>query len=255
MAKMYGLGGVLSGKLGNTVLAVYNGVQVARQYQPIVANPKSAGQLAQRAKGNLVGRLSSFVPKAAIFGLGGNSRARRGEFLREALKAARVTSVGGQFVAKIDNFNLLFSKGATRLSVWSPVLSAVQNFVSVTLTGTSASAMTPEEYASMVTRLVVVVYRDIDNKIVEVSTRIAVKPDQGQTAVTGIPIAFEGGFTANVYAIPMSTADGSAISIDTDLAYLDDQQIAAALTANSSSLVFSYGQSLFMGTTSFTPAP
>lgn len=50
MAKITGLIGSGHGKLGNTVMTVRRGQQIARVYQPVVANPKSARQQLSRAK-------------------------------------------------------------------------------------------------------------------------------------------------------------------------------------------------------------
>lgn len=50
MAKAVGLIGSLKGKVGNTVFATRRGIQVARVYQPVVAQPKSARQQLSRAK-------------------------------------------------------------------------------------------------------------------------------------------------------------------------------------------------------------
>lgn len=50
MAKAVGLIGSLKGKVGNTVFATRRGTQIARVYQPVVANPKSSRQALSRAK-------------------------------------------------------------------------------------------------------------------------------------------------------------------------------------------------------------
>lgn len=50
MAKAVGLIGSLKGKVGNTVFATRRGIQIARVYQPVVANPKSSRQALSRAK-------------------------------------------------------------------------------------------------------------------------------------------------------------------------------------------------------------
>ena len=89
MAKNVGLIGSLHGKLGNAVFYVSNGVQVSRVYQPIVANPNTPLQIAQRAKMTLAGRMSKITPIVALAGLGGsNKRMRRGEFVKELVKAS-----------------------------------------------------------------------------------------------------------------------------------------------------------------------
>lgn len=61
MSKVYGLQGVLTGKLGATVFAVRNGVQLARQYQPIVMDAKSESQVAQRAKLKLLSQTAAAI--------------------------------------------------------------------------------------------------------------------------------------------------------------------------------------------------
>lgn len=67
MAKIYGINGVITGKLGAAVYAVRNGEQISRQYQPIVGNPQTAGQIAARAKLKLMSQLSAVMaPVIAI---------------------------------------------------------------------------------------------------------------------------------------------------------------------------------------------
>lgn len=61
MAKIYGINGALTGKLGNSVMAVRNGVQVARQYQPVVANPSTDAQIAARARLKMMSQLSAVM--------------------------------------------------------------------------------------------------------------------------------------------------------------------------------------------------
>lgn len=64
MAKIYGLQGVMTGKLANTVMAVRNGEQIARKYQPVVFNPSTPAQVAQRAKLKALSQLSAVVAPA-----------------------------------------------------------------------------------------------------------------------------------------------------------------------------------------------
>lgn len=67
MAKIYGINGVITGKLGAAVYAVRNGEQISRQYQPVVANPQTASQIAARAKLKLLSQLSAcYAPIIAI---------------------------------------------------------------------------------------------------------------------------------------------------------------------------------------------
>ena len=61
MAKVFGLQGYLTGKLGATVFAIRNGEQIGRQYNPVVSNPKTDAQVANRAKLKLLSQLSAAV--------------------------------------------------------------------------------------------------------------------------------------------------------------------------------------------------
>lgn len=255
MGKVVGLIGAASGKVGNIVYAVTNGIQTARVYQPIVSNPKSALQNAQRAKGNLAGRISAFVPRTALMGLGANARIRRGEFLRAILRAATVVQAGGVYTAKVDDDAVIFSKGNIISSVRGPVFAAGQNTLDVTLSGVSESALPAEVYASRQTRLVAMVYDRMTGDLVEVATKIANKPAQGGTAVTEININHTLAYDVVVYAIPMSTADGSAVSISTENATLSDSEIAAILSVNRNAVVFEYGMSYVIGQAAYVPVP
>lgn len=254
MAKVVGLVGAASGKIGNIVYAVTNGIQTARVYQPVVSNPKSTGQNLQRAKGNLAGRISSFVPRTALMGLGVNNRIRRSEFLRNILKNADAQNIEGVFEAKINPALVLFSKGAVILPVTLTSITATSHNVAVILTGVADTAIVPEVYASRLVRLVAMVYDRTSNNLVEVSTKIATMPAQGATATTNMQVAHDGGYDVFVYAIPMSTEDGSAASVDTSVVGLDDDEIAAALSVNGNAVVFDYGKSVYMGEANFTQA-
>ena len=61
MAKIYGLFGSMTGKVADVVMAVRNGEQIARKYQPIISNPKSDAQVASRAKLKLMSQLSAVM--------------------------------------------------------------------------------------------------------------------------------------------------------------------------------------------------
>lgn len=65
--KLYGIGGVGTGKLGNQVFAVKAGEQIVRQYQPVVSNPNTAAQVQTRAKMKLISQVAAVVaPTIAI---------------------------------------------------------------------------------------------------------------------------------------------------------------------------------------------
>jgi hypothetical protein len=61
MATMQGITGKLSGKMGSAVFRVREGQQVVTQYNPIVSNPNTEGQQAQRAKFKLMSQLAAIM--------------------------------------------------------------------------------------------------------------------------------------------------------------------------------------------------
>lgn len=65
--KLVGITGTGTGKLGSSVFAVNSGVQIVRQYQPVVSNPSTEAQVAQRAKLKLASQLArDLSPAIAI---------------------------------------------------------------------------------------------------------------------------------------------------------------------------------------------
>lgn len=78
--KLYGIGGVGTGKLGNQVFAVKSGVQVVRQYQPVVSNPNTPAQVETRAKMKLLSQVAAIVAPAIAIPAEG-LRTRRNNFI------------------------------------------------------------------------------------------------------------------------------------------------------------------------------
>lgn len=117
MAKIHGLIGTLSGKVGNAVFCKgENGQTIMRAYQSQVNNPKSSAQTAQRAKLNLVGRLSQVTPAEVLLGMGGSKRRNRAMFLKHCLQVAATAIVEGVLQAKINPEDIVFSKGSSPMS-------------------------------------------------------------------------------------------------------------------------------------------
>lgn len=68
----------MTGKLADTVMAVRNGEQIARKYQPVVYNPSTEAQVAQRAKLKLISQISAVMaPVIAIPKIGAVSSRNR----------------------------------------------------------------------------------------------------------------------------------------------------------------------------------
>lgn len=112
-----------------------NGESYVRSYQPVVKNPRSAGQIETRAKVNLAGRLSGLIPPRVIYSLGNSGRKRRGALLRSFINSTSVTSSNGSFTATLDPSTVVLSKGDALLgaTISSPVV-VTANSVSIGLT-------------------------------------------------------------------------------------------------------------------------
>ena len=66
----------MTGKLADTVMSVRNGDQLARKYQPIVYNPSTPAQVAQRAKLKLLSQLSAVMAPVIAMRKAGSVSAR-----------------------------------------------------------------------------------------------------------------------------------------------------------------------------------
>lgn len=74
MAKMQGLTGKMSGKMGSVVFRVRQGEQIVTQYNPIVKNPNTEDQSTQRGKFKLMSQVAAALASAII-----NRPARQGQ--------------------------------------------------------------------------------------------------------------------------------------------------------------------------------
>lgn len=99
MAKFFG-SMVKTGRVGGSVFAVTKGVTIEKQYQPVVYNPSSAAQVAQRAKMKLVSQLSAVLgSELAPFGRDGLVSPRN-RFVSDMFSRDAVTYSNG--VAQIN---------------------------------------------------------------------------------------------------------------------------------------------------------
>lgn len=65
--KLNGIIGKGTGKLGSSVFAISGGEQVVREYNPVVSNPNTEAQIAQRAKLKLMSQLAAAMMPALAF--------------------------------------------------------------------------------------------------------------------------------------------------------------------------------------------
>lgn len=74
--KLNGFVGKGSGKLGASVFAISGGEQIVREYNPVVSNPNTEAQIAQRAKLKLMSQLAAALAPALGFAKQGLVSAR-----------------------------------------------------------------------------------------------------------------------------------------------------------------------------------
>ncbi len=252
MGKFVGLIGTISGKVGNVVFVKGDkGISYGRTYQPVVANPKTIGQVDQRSKMNLIGRMSQVTPYEVLLGMGGNRRMRRSEFNKLLLKVATIDrSVPGTVVAKIEPKDVKFSKGAQTLeaNVSTPG-ATTENAATIGLT--LADAALAGKYGE---RVVVAVIDPSDKggySLVKYAD--VVFDDTTAKTVTinyGAPIADES--LVCIYRLPFQLTDEGAAMRTETIANNGTDIIAKVLLSDN--LVRDWGQSELAATEVFTRA-
>lgn len=143
MAKIYGLFGAMTGKVADVVMSVRFGEQIARKYQPVVSNPSTSGQVAQRAKLKLMSQIAAVMaPVIAIPREGAKSS--RNLFVKKNFRLS--TYEGDQAQITLGNIQL------TKSSLSLPDITVTRgegNTVSVRLSQT-LSAVDKVVYVSFV---------------------------------------------------------------------------------------------------------
>lgn len=254
MAKIVGLVGAVSGKVGNFVGAVVGGVQTMRVYQPIVANPRTAGQVKQRAKVNLAGQLSSAITRVAIEGLGGNARQRRSALLKNLIlsvnEASNVYSVKGE--------SIVLSKGPAQLVAsvnMATPLTGGPNVIGVDFNFTNVAGVAADS-VDFVRLVALVVPKPIISGVAKPAIGVVDYRITSQAPEVSLDIPVVGETTNyNVfgYAIPMNMVNSSALTFD----YLNSLQESGVIKLDGTvktSGAFRFGDSVFLGVKSVTNA-
>lgn len=108
--KLNGLLGTGSGKLGTSVFTTVKGVQIVRQHQPVITNPSTNLQVAQRSRFKLVSQLAaSMADVIAIPRMGLTSS--RNLFIKKNMPAV----LGDVEGAQVSYENLQITNGTTTL--------------------------------------------------------------------------------------------------------------------------------------------
>jgi len=171
MAKMYGFSGKVTGKKGDAVFQVRNGEQLIRQYNPIISNPRSVGQVAARVKMKLLSQLSAIVGNIVAIPRDGAKSPRN---LFTQLNYGHVSVTNG--VGSIELDKLQLTKSTT------PMVA-----ISATRNGSTDISVSLSEDASASLDSVVYVLIDVDaNKVIRVkgSTEVSTAGAGGTFAGT-----------------------------------------------------------------------
>lgn len=253
MGKFVGFIGTIRGKVGTTVFTKgENGLSYGRSYQPQVYNPKTAGQVDQRAKMNLVGRMSQVTPKALLVGMDGvNNRQRRSMFNRIMLNVATIDrSDPAHIIAKIEPEDIVFSQGAETIAASAAAPTVAAGSVSIVLTlGDAALA---GKYGE---RIVVAVI-DSSNKAGYSQVKYNDKVLDGTTATTvtvAFPSPIEDGSLVCVYRLPFVLNEEGARYRSETLSN-DGGDIIADLLSSRAAYVRDFGNSVLQSATVFTQA-
>lgn len=240
MAKIRGIAGGINGRAGEMVFSKGdNGTTIMKKYQPVVFNPRTEGQLRQRAKMNVVGQFVGLCPTALLRPLAmGSNRMNRADLSSRLLMAATVTKSDGNYVASFPPAAVKFAHGN------QPALTSIDSVV-VEDTKVTISA-TPNVPAELLNkygdRIVVGILSDNQNRLYDgiLFTDHVVTAASAQTIVMNLNQPLEEGQTLVVWRVPFVLNDGTT-SVNGQNIYIGDSAISAALATNSNALVASWG--------------
>ena len=220
MAKMQGITGKLSGKMGSAVFRVREGQQVVAQYNPIVKNPNTEGQQAQRAKFKLMSQLAAIMaPAMGSFII--KTRAEKGKpsqrnaFTQLNFPLVVVTSDDQEVTAKIPMEQLQLTSSFRHLPDLT-LTTEGQGEILVTMEG-----IAPDVSAI---RLFLVGY---SNKVAEIVHMRQVHVEQGSIGQQSIVTEGGGKFTVLAYGLIPSESAKASINLDNIHTPADEDFISA----------------------------
>ena len=207
MARLEGITGGLSGKMGSAVFRQSGGQTIASQYQPIVKNPNSEGQQAQRAKFKLMSQLAA-VMSSGFGTMGINERPARGRmsqrnaFVKANFPLVQVSQDNQAVTATIPMELLQLTSSFRDLP--SPTLSPTVGGFDIDI----------ENIPSDVTTIRVVVV-NYTNKIPSIARIIDFPKASDATAISeSIENLTKGKYTALAYGLIPSESLKSSIDLD-----------------------------------------
>lgn len=195
MAKGQNVNSKFTGKIGAIVYSVNSGAQIAREYNPIVKNPNTLGQINQRSRLKLASQLAAALSSVIVIPREGLVTPRN-QFIK--INMDFITANNGQSMISYENIQL--TKGVTGL----PAIHAERD-------GEGALVMHLESDASAAcSRVVYVVFKKTnENQLQFVDSSVVTTAGDGGTFRTSI-VDFDGDVIIWAYGMKDANAGASA---------------------------------------------
>lgn len=145
--KQYGFVGKGTGKLGASVFAISGGEQIVRQYNPVVSNPNTEAQIAQRAKLKLMSQIGAALAPALGF------------------KKMGLVSARNQFVSKNIGLCTYENKEATVNLIGIDLTGSARPLPALSYTADGTAQLVSAAGASVKSVIYVSVLPNSDNKL------------------------------------------------------------------------------------------
>lgn len=183
--KLNGIIGKGTGKLGSSVFAISGGSQIVREYNPVVSNPNTDAQIAQRAKLKLMSQLGAALAPALGFTKMGLVSARN-QFVSKNIGLATFENNE----AKVDVGTLQL----TPSNISFPGLSATGGGENINVALANAAA-------GDIKRVAYFVYRQTNSdKLEYVASKIVTEAGEGRTFPSSFAVG-SGDFVVYAYGI------------------------------------------------------
>lgn len=213
--KLAGIVGTGSGKLGSSVFATVSGQQIVRQYQPVVSNPATEAQTAQRAKMKLMSQLGAAMAPVIVMKKDGLCSARN-KYIKRNIQNASVL----QGTASVNVPNLQITDGVGNVGEVDSIYAS--NSVNVTISDIDPNAK----------RVVFILFRRNDDGTLSLFGS-AVKPVQGSPS-DYMQHTFAAGPQKSVaYVYTISDVDGRATARFEQYNVNDAVQVASLVAGRS----------------------
>lgn len=243
MARMQGITGKLSGKMGAAVFRVREGQQIVTQYNPIVKNPNTSGQQTQRAKFKLMSQLAAIM--APGFGtMGTINRPARGKstqrnaFTQLNMKLVEVVTATDEVTAKIPMEKLQLTSSFRALPPF-PNSSIVSENIDITINEIDSAVKS--------VRFVLVGYKDEVATIIEIRDVPTITAEDNTAATFTKTDISNGHYTLLAYGLIPSESAKTSINLD-DIHTPEDDDFISAVELNAMVAAGSMAETKTIGT-------